>query len=150
MPLGNFIVWIIGFINHVLVPFIFAIAFIVFIWGIFQYFIAGGADEEKRKEGKKLALYGFIGFFLMISIWGIVNLLVNSTGFDNKSRPALPTFGDVGGAGGGFGNNKGGTVLTCSPESEYSPAGLSPDECCKRAFGPESSFNSSTGCTNAN
>ena len=96
MPLGNFIVWIIGFINSVLVPLIFALAFIVFIWGIFQYFIAGGADEEKRKEGKKFALYGIIGFFIMISIWGIVNLLVNSTGFDNKSRPALPTFGTTG------------------------------------------------------
>ncbi len=66
---------IITLINNVLVPLVFAVAFIVFIWGVFQYFIAGGADEEKRENGKSLMLWGIIGFFVMVSVWGLVNIL---------------------------------------------------------------------------
>jgi len=66
------------FINGTLVPLVFALAFLVFIWGVFQYFIQGGGDETKREQGKQLMLWGIIGFVLMVSIWGIVNIL--STG----------------------------------------------------------------------
>ena len=66
---------IINLINNVAVPLLFAIAFIVFIWGVFQYFIAGGHDEEKRETGKSLMLWGIIGFFIMVSVWGLVNIL---------------------------------------------------------------------------
>jgi hypothetical protein len=92
--LGAFLQQFIGFIDNYLVPLLFAIAFIVFIFGIFQYFILGGADEEKRTKGRSLMLWGMIGFFVMVSIWGILNLLVNSFGFGSSSRPNLPTFGN--------------------------------------------------------
>lgn len=83
---------IVGFINAVLVPFIFAIAFIVFIWGMFQYFIAGGANEEQRDQGKQLAIWGIMAFVVMISLWGIVNLLVATFTFGGQNVPKLPTF----------------------------------------------------------
>ena len=76
-------------INGVLVPLIFAIAFIVFIWGIFQYFILGGSNQEKREEGQKLMLYGLIGFFLMVSVWGLVSILTNTFQLQQNS-PNLP------------------------------------------------------------
>jgi len=79
----------------VLIPLIFAIALIVFIWGVFQYFIAGGADEEKRSTGRKLVMWAIIGFVIMVSVWGIVNLLTNTLGFDNANKPKLPTFGNT-------------------------------------------------------
>lgn len=80
------------FIDYVLVPLVFSLAFIVFLWGIFNFFIAGGADEEKREKGKQFMVWGIIGFFVMVSVWGIVNLLVNSFGFGGQQRPDLPTF----------------------------------------------------------
>jgi hypothetical protein len=82
----------IGFINFILVPLLFAVAFVVFIYGIFNYFIAGGANEEKRDEGKQLAVWGIIGFFVMVSVWGLVNVLVGTFGFRNTNAPPLPTF----------------------------------------------------------
>jgi predicted PurR-regulated permease PerM len=80
---------VIQFINTILVPLIFALAFFVFIWGVFQYFIAGGHDEEKKEKGKSLMLYGLIGFFVMVSVWGLVNILVGTFNLD-KNIPRLP------------------------------------------------------------
>ncbi len=78
-------------INNVLVPLVFAIAFVVFIWGVFQYFIQGGADEEKREAGKSLMLWGIIGFFVMASVWGLVNILRGTFVLQNTA----PSVGDV-------------------------------------------------------
>ncbi len=75
---------IINLINNVAVPLLFAIAFIVFIWGVFVYFIQGGADEEKRETGKGLMLWGIIGFFIMVSVWGLVNILRGTFNFDDR------------------------------------------------------------------
>lgn len=84
---------VIQFINAVLVPLIFALAFIVFIWGVFQYFIAGGHDEEKREKGRGLMMYGLIGFFVMVSVWGLVNILTGSFNLNERvpSYPDAPT-----------------------------------------------------------
>src|SRR3989344_7572316 len=80
---GSFVT---NIISDVAVPVIFALAFIVFIWGIFIYFIAGGHDEEKKESGKSLMLYGLIGFFVMVSVWGLVNILTGTFNL-NKNVP---------------------------------------------------------------
>jgi len=90
---GSLATSIINLINSVLVPLVFAIAFIVFLWGVFQYFIAGGHDEEKRETGKSLMLWGIIGFFVMVSVWGLVNILKGSVSLNNTVpdyAPVLP------------------------------------------------------------
>jgi len=83
---------ILKFIDSTLVPLIFALAFIVFIWGVFQYWIAGAGNEEKRDTGKKFIFWAIIGFVVMICLWGIVGLLVNTLGFGGQNKPCLPTF----------------------------------------------------------
>lgn len=83
---------IITFINQVAVPFLFAIAFIVFLFGVFRYFILGGASDEKRKEGRTMIIYSVVGFAVMIVVWGLVNLIVGTLGITNNAMPALPTF----------------------------------------------------------
>jgi hypothetical protein len=90
--LTTFVESILGAIDSLVIPVIFAIAFLVFIWGVFRYFIAGAAQEEKREEGKKFVMWGIIGFVVMISVWGIVRLLINTLGFENVTRPCLPTI----------------------------------------------------------
>ncbi len=69
---------ILEFTNTVLIPFIIGIGFLVFVWGMFKYFIAGGADEGKRESGKSLMIYATLGFVLIIVFWGIVNLISSS------------------------------------------------------------------------
>lgn len=65
---------LLGIIN-ILIPFIFALAFIVFLWGITRAWILGGGDTEGVENGKKIALAGIIGFVVMASLWGLVAFL---------------------------------------------------------------------------
>ena len=87
--------FIINTINNVLVPVLFALAFIVFLWGAFYTFIYGQGSDESKEKGKSLMLWGLIGFFVMVSIWGLVNLLTGTISFGNNSGPAggLPRTG---------------------------------------------------------
>ena len=77
--------FIINTINNVFVPVIFAIAFIVFVWGAFQTFIIGAGSEDVKEKGKNLMLWGLIGFFVMVSVWGLVNILTGSVSFGNTT-----------------------------------------------------------------
>lgn len=81
-------------VNQVLVPILIAIAFIVFLWGIFKYFIWHGESESEKAEGRLFAMWGIIGFVVILSIWGIVNMvkdtLVPSTA--SSTHPTYPTL----------------------------------------------------------
>ena len=81
---------IINFINSTLVPLVFAIAFLLFLWGIFKYFIWGGGDEAKREEGKQLMLWAIIAFVVMISVWGIVKLISTGLGINDENIQYVP------------------------------------------------------------
>jgi len=84
--------FIIGTINGVLVPVLFAVAFIVFLWGAFTTFILGAGAADVQTKGKSLMLYGLIGFFVMVSIWGLVKIMTGSVNLDNTG-PDTPTAG---------------------------------------------------------
>ena len=79
--------FIINTINNVAVPVLFAVAFIVFLWGAFYTFILGANSEEVKEKGKNLMLWGLIGFFVMVSIWGLVNILTGTITFGNNNGP---------------------------------------------------------------
>ena len=79
-----------GLINDILVPVLFAIAFIVFLWGTFKYFIWGADDEDARKTGRQFVLWGVIGFVVILALWGLVNLLLNILNLPGSSSPPTP------------------------------------------------------------
>jgi len=83
--------FVIDTINNVLVPVLFAVAFIVFLWGAFDTFIVGANNEEVKEKGKNLMLWGLIGFFVMVSIWGLVNILTGTVSFGNNTGPSAGT-----------------------------------------------------------
>ena len=82
---------IIDIINNVLVPVLFAIAFIVFLYGIAKAYIFSGGDPAEVAKGHKLLLWGLIAFVVMISVWGLVNVVANTFGLQGAFAPTLPT-----------------------------------------------------------
>lgn len=97
--LGQFGLDIVEFINDVLVPFVFAVALLLFIYGVFLYFFLGGGDDEKRKTGKNYMLYGIGAFVVMVSVWGIVNLIAGGLGFNDDNEVFIPRAGETSGGG---------------------------------------------------
>ena len=76
-----------------LVGIILTLALIYFLWGVFKYIQSAG-DETKRKEGISMMTYGVIALFVMVSVWGLVDLLKNTFPLDNtppQPIPASPT-----------------------------------------------------------
>ncbi len=85
---------IVNFVNDYVIPLIIAAAILSFIWGMFKFFIFGGADEEKRASGKQLMIWAVVGLVLMLSIQGIVNIFADAVGLKNQtiSTPKVPGF----------------------------------------------------------
>jgi uncharacterized membrane protein len=77
---------------NTLLPLIIAAAVVYFIYGIAMYVISG--NEEAKEQAKSKIIYGVIGLFVMISVWGLVNILVGTFGLDNTIKsgavPSLP------------------------------------------------------------
>ena len=81
-------------ILNVIIPFIIGLAVFTIIWGIFTYITKAG-EEEKRSEAKLYIVWGIIAVFCMLSIWGFVNILINSFGIPINpptSYPIAPTI----------------------------------------------------------
>lgn len=93
---------LIGQINAVIntiIPFLVGLAVLIIIWGVFNY-ISGAGDEEKRAQAKQYIVWGVVGVFIMLSVWGLVNVLVNSFALrkgplDSSQLPKFDTAGTV-------------------------------------------------------
>lgn len=81
---------VLTFINSYLVPFIFALALIFFLWGVLKAFVIKG-DEDSRSEGKQYMVWAIVGLVVMVSLWGIVNLLSGALGLDEETIDDIPT-----------------------------------------------------------
>jgi hypothetical protein len=77
-------------INNILVPLLFAVAFIVFLYGVAQSYIFSRGDPEAVGKGHKLILWGLIGFAVMISVWGLVNVVANTFNLGSYYSPNIP------------------------------------------------------------
>ena len=71
-------------ILNLIFPILLAISVFVIAWGIFKFILNAG-DEEARKTGRSFILWGVVGIFLMLSIWGLVNILVNTFSLNNSA-----------------------------------------------------------------
>ena len=68
---------IIGIIN-LIIPTLFGLLFVYFIWKMVDSWIINAGDEKKVEEGKKYAIAAVLVFVLMVSVWGIVSMLKQS------------------------------------------------------------------------
>lgn len=82
---------IIFIINSVLVPLLFAISFIVFLYGIAKTYIFSSGDEAAVKSGHQIILWGLIGFAVMVSVWGLVNVVVVTFGLATPFGSTFPS-----------------------------------------------------------
>lgn len=70
-----------------LIPIVIGIAVLMFLWGVLKYVTAKG--EEDQKEARGVMLYGIIALFVMVSVWGLVNILGDTLNL-NRAVPPPP------------------------------------------------------------
>jgi len=70
------------------IPMIFILAFLVFLWGVMQ-FIRKGDNQAKRQEGINFMWYGIVSLFVMTSVWGIVKIATTTLGVDGTYIPKV-------------------------------------------------------------
>lgn len=68
---------IIGIIN-ILIPALFGLVFVYFIWKMINAWIINAGEESSREEGKRYAVAAVVVFFVMVSAWGIVAMIRSS------------------------------------------------------------------------
>jgi uncharacterized membrane protein len=73
------------------IPLIVTLAIVSFVWGIYRKFFKPDADP---KEAGSFVLYGVIGFFVILSFWGLVNILINTFEFQDPTHIRVPFVGN--------------------------------------------------------
>ena len=89
-PFLNILINIKNVLNAV-IPIVITLALIYFIYGIGKYVTA--KEDSEKESARGIMIYGTIGLFFIVSVWGIVVLLQQFTGVSPiQSPPALPTI----------------------------------------------------------
>lgn len=70
-----------------LIPIVIGVAVLMFLLGVLKYVTAG--DEDGQKEAKTTMISGIVVLFVMVSIWGLVNILGDTLSL-NKTAPPPP------------------------------------------------------------
>ncbi len=55
------------------------LALVYFLWGVFD-FIRNADSSEERATGGKHILYGALGLFIMVTAYGVLNLILGTIG----------------------------------------------------------------------
>jgi len=67
-----------GAILNRAVPFIISLAVVFFIYNVFMYVIK--ENEDDKTKAKNQMIWGIVGIFVMVSIWGLVAILQSTFG----------------------------------------------------------------------
>ncbi len=77
--LDSFIAKVDTVIINPLILFLFALAILYFLYGVLQFFL-NQENEEKKTTAKSHMLWGVIGITIMMGVWTILSILLNTLG----------------------------------------------------------------------
>jgi len=77
MNLFGILAIFLGIIDR-LIPLAIAVAVLYFLWGAKTYITA--SDGEAQNEGRSMIVHGLVVLFVMVSFWGLVNIIIISLG----------------------------------------------------------------------
>ena len=75
----------IGGVLKPIVPLLIGLGVVVFIYGVLILMFSEGG--EKKEEGKQYMVWGIVGIFVMVSVWGLVSIL--SSSFQLNTTPPV-------------------------------------------------------------
>jgi hypothetical protein len=81
-----------GIVTKTLIPLAFALCLFYFFWGVAKYIRTGAGSEDAAKEGKRIMVWGIVGLFVALAIWGIIDFIQNELGIpdvQNINKPSI-------------------------------------------------------------
>ena len=66
-----------------LIGILLTVALVVFFWGMVKY-ISSLSSEKDKVDGKNMMIWGVVTLFVMVSVWGLVNLIKGTLNLDNS------------------------------------------------------------------
>lgn len=71
------------------IPVLITLALLYFLWGLVMFIQKSG--EGGAEEGRDKMLWGVIGLFVILSVWGLVALVQSLTGISDTGAFTLPS-----------------------------------------------------------
>ena len=75
-------------------PIVVGLALLYFFWGLASY-IFSSDDPEKKESGRNIMIWGVIALFVMVSVWGLVNVLSDTFNLETGA-PDVPNIPGLG------------------------------------------------------
>lgn len=95
LSIGTLMARINRFVINPLITLLFIVAFVLFVWGLFNFFQSkGGGSDEGIQKGKRHMTWGIVGMVVMVSVFGLMQLLINSLGVKGVD-PNSSSIGDL-------------------------------------------------------
>lgn len=66
---------IVPMVDAVVIPLIYALAFVFFLIGAVRFFFS--QSDSERKQGRDFVIWSVIAFAVMFSVWGLVRILIS-------------------------------------------------------------------------
>ena len=82
--------WVIYIAGRAL-PLLILAALVMFLFGIVKRFFWAKDTVDKGEAGRYI-LWGVVALFVMVSVWGLVNVLRGSFNLDNSNIPVAPAI----------------------------------------------------------
>jgi hypothetical protein len=86
MALGELLTNINNVIVRPIILLLFGAAFVVFVWGV-VVFIKDADDENNRKKSQSGIIWGIVGMVIMVSVYGIINVIAGTIGVNPSDLP---------------------------------------------------------------
>jgi uncharacterized membrane protein len=88
MSIDEFLNKINEFILNPIIYLAFAVAMLIFFFGIFQ-FVRSETSDKERDKGKKKIFWGLVGMFVMFSAFGLIRLILGTFGIQPNPYPGF-------------------------------------------------------------
>ena len=76
---------VIGGLLGIITPVVVGLALLGFFWGLAMYVLNFSGDDKDKKKGRDMMVYGTLVLFVMVSVWGIVQILRDTFNIQNDS-----------------------------------------------------------------
>ncbi len=101
---------------QIAIALILSLAVLMFVYNVYKYFISGSDDVSSKKDAGLYVMWSVIGFFVILSFWGLVNILLKSFQLDNQ-LPTNSIFGTFKSSN----NNNSNSIFNQKPDLKVNP-----------------------------